>query len=135
MDLNLNQLKYIRGVLSLKRCYKPYEERGDTNVPKGILWNDDVERLQIGNIINISGAHIIFNTWNNQLQIKLGYVDGSFQVAFNSKIELDEWKKKLKEEEKKLKEEIINRNRRNSILERERILEKKKLRRVPYDQK
>ena len=47
MDLNLNQLKYIRGVLSLKRCYKPYEERGDTNVPKGILWNDDVEDLLI----------------------------------------------------------------------------------------
>ena len=47
MDLNLNQLKYIRGVLSLKRCYKPYEERGDTNVPKGILWNDDVEDLFI----------------------------------------------------------------------------------------
>ena len=47
MDLNLNQLKYLRGVLSLKRCYKPYEERGDTNVPKGILWNDDVEDLFI----------------------------------------------------------------------------------------
>ena len=47
MDLNLNQLKYIRGVLSLKRCYKPYEERGDTNVPKGILWNDDLEDLFI----------------------------------------------------------------------------------------
>ena len=47
MDLNLNQLKYIRGVLSLKRFYKPYEERGDTNVPKGILWNDDVEDLLI----------------------------------------------------------------------------------------
>ena len=47
MDLNLKQLKYLRGVLSLKRCYKPYEERGDTNVPKGILWNDDVEDLFI----------------------------------------------------------------------------------------
>ena len=47
MDLNLKQLKYLRGVLSLKRCYKPYEERGDTNVPKGILWNDDVEDLLI----------------------------------------------------------------------------------------
>jgi len=47
MDLNLKQLKYIRGVLSLKRCYKPYEERGDTNTPKGILWNDDLENLLI----------------------------------------------------------------------------------------
>ena len=47
MDLNLNQLKIIRGVLSLKRMYKPYEERGDTNVPKGVLWNDDVEDLFI----------------------------------------------------------------------------------------
>ena len=47
MDLNLNQLKFIRGVLSLKRCYKPYEERGDTNVPKGVLWNDDLEDLLI----------------------------------------------------------------------------------------
>jgi hypothetical protein len=47
INLNLNQLKIIRGVLSLKRCYKPYEERGDTNVPKGILWNDDLEDLLI----------------------------------------------------------------------------------------
>ena len=47
MDLNLNQLKFIRGVLSLKRSYKPYEERGDTNVPKGVLWNDDLEDLLI----------------------------------------------------------------------------------------
>ena len=45
MDLNLNQLKYIRGVLSLKRCYKPYEERGDCNTPKGALWCDDMEDL------------------------------------------------------------------------------------------
>ena len=35
MDLNLKQLKFIRGVLSLKRCYKPYEDRGDVNTPKG----------------------------------------------------------------------------------------------------
>jgi len=27
--------------------YKPYEERGDTNVPKGVLWNDDLEDLFI----------------------------------------------------------------------------------------
>jgi len=47
INLNLNQLKFIRGVLSLKRCYKPYEERGDTNVPKGVLWNDDLEDLFI----------------------------------------------------------------------------------------
>ena len=47
MDLNLNQLKYIRGVLSLKRCYKPYEERGDCNTPKGALWCDDMEDLLI----------------------------------------------------------------------------------------
>ena len=45
MDLNLNQLKFIRGVLSLKRCYKPYEDRGDVNTPKGALWNDDLEDL------------------------------------------------------------------------------------------
>ena len=45
MDLNLNQLKYIRGVLSLKRCYKPYEDRGDCNTPKGALWCDDMEDL------------------------------------------------------------------------------------------
>ena len=47
MDLNLNQLKYIRGVLSLKRCYKPYEDRGDCNTPKGALWCDDMEDLLI----------------------------------------------------------------------------------------
>ena len=47
MDLNLNQLKYIRGVLSLKRCYKPYEERGDCNTPKGALWCEDMEDLLI----------------------------------------------------------------------------------------
>tara|TARA_Y100001970_G_scaffold206594_1_gene251588 strand:+ start:384 stop:800 length:417 start_codon:yes stop_codon:yes gene_type:complete len=47
MDLNLNQLKLIRGVLSLKRCYKPYEDRGDLNTPKGALWNDDMEDLLI----------------------------------------------------------------------------------------
>ena len=47
INLNLNQLKFIRGVLSLKRMYKPYEERGDTNVPKGVLWNDDLEDLFI----------------------------------------------------------------------------------------
>ena len=47
MDLNLNQLKLIRGVLSLKRCYKPYEERGDCNTPKGALWCDDMEDLLI----------------------------------------------------------------------------------------
>ena len=41
MDLNLNQLKYLRGVLSLKRCYKPYEDRGDCYTPKGALWCDD----------------------------------------------------------------------------------------------
>ena len=45
MDLNLNQLKYLRGVLSLKRCYKPYEDRGDCNTPKGALWCDDMEDL------------------------------------------------------------------------------------------
>ena len=47
MDLNLNQLKYLRGVLSLKRCYKPYEDRGDCNTPKGSLWCDDMEDLFI----------------------------------------------------------------------------------------
>ena len=47
MDLNLNQLKYLRGVLSLKRCYKPYEDRGDCNTPKGALWCDDMEDLFI----------------------------------------------------------------------------------------
>ena len=47
MDLNLNQLKFIRGVLSLKRCYKPYEDRGELNTPKGALWNDDMEDLFI----------------------------------------------------------------------------------------
>ena len=47
MDLNLKQLKYLRGVLSLKRCYKPYEDRGDCNTPKGALWCDDMEDLFI----------------------------------------------------------------------------------------
>ena len=47
MDLNLNQLKYLRGVLSISRMYKPYEDRGDCNVPKGCLWNDDKEDLFI----------------------------------------------------------------------------------------
>ena len=47
MDLNLKQLKFIRGVLSLKRCYKPYEDRGDCNTPKGALWCDDMEDLFI----------------------------------------------------------------------------------------
>ena len=47
MDLNLNQLKYLRGVLSLKRCYKPYEDRGHCNTPKGALWCDDMEDLFI----------------------------------------------------------------------------------------
>ena len=47
MDLNLKQLKYLRGVLSLKRCYKPYEDRGDCNTPKGALWCDDMEDLLI----------------------------------------------------------------------------------------
>ena len=47
MDLNLKQLKYFRGVLSLKRCYKPYEDRGDCNTPKGALWCDDREDLFI----------------------------------------------------------------------------------------
>ena len=47
MDLNLNQLRLIRGVLSLRRCYKPYEDRGDCNTPKGSLWDDDMEDLLI----------------------------------------------------------------------------------------
>ena len=47
MNLNLNQLKYLRGVLSISRMYKPYEDRGDCNVPKGCLWNDDKEDLFI----------------------------------------------------------------------------------------
>ena len=47
INLNLNQLKFIRGVLSLKRCYKPYEDRGELNTPKGALWNDDMEDLFI----------------------------------------------------------------------------------------
>ena len=47
INLNLNQLKFIRGVLSLKRCYKPYEDRGELNTPKGALWNDDMEDLLI----------------------------------------------------------------------------------------
>ena len=47
MNLNLNQLKYLRGVLNISRMYKPYEERGDCNVPKGCLWNDDKQDLFI----------------------------------------------------------------------------------------
>ena len=47
MDLNLNQLRLIRGMLSLRRCYKPYEDRGDCNTPKGSLWDDDMEDLLI----------------------------------------------------------------------------------------
>ena len=47
MDLNEKQLKSIRGWLSLSRCYKPYEDRGELNTPKGALWNDDMEDLFI----------------------------------------------------------------------------------------
>ena len=48
MDLNLKQLKYLRGVLSVARMYKPYEERGDANLcPKGSLWSEDQEDLFI----------------------------------------------------------------------------------------
>ena len=47
MDLNEKQLKSIRGWLSLSRCYKPYEDRGELNTPKGALWNDDLEDLFI----------------------------------------------------------------------------------------
>ncbi len=45
MNLNLKQLKYIRGVLSIARMYKPYEIRGDCNTPKGTLWNDELHNL------------------------------------------------------------------------------------------
>ena len=47
MNLNLNQLRLIRGMVSLRRCYKPYEDRGDCNTPKGSLWDDDMEDLLI----------------------------------------------------------------------------------------
>ncbi len=48
MDLSLKQLKYLRGVLSVARMYKPYEDRGDANLcPKGSLWNEDQEDLFI----------------------------------------------------------------------------------------
>ena len=48
MDLNLKQLKYLRGVLSVARMYKPYEDRGDANLcPKGSLWNEFQEDLFI----------------------------------------------------------------------------------------
>ena len=48
MHLNLKQLKYLRGVLSVARMYKPYEDRGDANLcPKGSLWNEDQEDLFI----------------------------------------------------------------------------------------
>ena len=45
MRLNLKQLKYLRGVLSIARMYKPYEDRGDVNAPKGSLWNVDLHDL------------------------------------------------------------------------------------------
>ena len=48
IDLNLKQLKYLRGVLSVAKMYQPYEERGDANLcPKGSLWNEDQEDLFI----------------------------------------------------------------------------------------
>ena len=48
MDLNLKQLKYLRGVLSVAKMYEPYEKRGDANLcPKGSLWNEDQEDLFI----------------------------------------------------------------------------------------
>ena len=47
VDLNLHQLKAIRGWLSIKRMYKPYEERGDTNTPKGCLWNENDHDLMV----------------------------------------------------------------------------------------
>ena len=48
LNLDLNQLKYLRGVLSIARMYKPYEDRGDANLcPKGTLWNDFQEDLFI----------------------------------------------------------------------------------------
>ena len=48
IDLNLKQLKYLRGVLSVAKMYEPYEKRGDANLcPKGSLWNEDQEDLFI----------------------------------------------------------------------------------------
>ena len=48
IDLNLKQLKYLRGVLSVTKMYEPYEKRGDANLcPKGSLWNEDQEDLFI----------------------------------------------------------------------------------------
>ena len=48
IDLNLKQLKYLRGVLSVSKMYEPYEKRGDANLcPKGSLWNEDQEDLFI----------------------------------------------------------------------------------------
>ena len=48
IDLNIKQLKYLRGVLSVARMYKPYEDRGDANLcPKGTLWNEYQEDLFI----------------------------------------------------------------------------------------
>jgi len=48
IDLNLKQLKYLRGVLSVAKMYQPYEELGDANLcPKGSLWNEDQEDLFI----------------------------------------------------------------------------------------
>ena len=48
INLNLKQLKYLRGVLSIARMYKPYEDRQDANLcPKGTLWNDFQEDLFI----------------------------------------------------------------------------------------
>ena len=48
MDINLKQLKYLRGVLSVAKMYQPYEQRGDANLcPKGSLYNDDMEDLFI----------------------------------------------------------------------------------------
>ena len=48
MDINLKQLKYLRGVLSVAKMYQPYEQRGDANLcPKGSLWSDFQEDLFI----------------------------------------------------------------------------------------
>ena len=48
IDLNLKQLKYLRGVLSVAKMYEPYEKRGDANLcPKGSLWSEDQEDLFI----------------------------------------------------------------------------------------
>ena len=48
IDLNLKQLKYLRGLLSVAKMYEPYEKRGDANLcPKGSLWNEDQEDLFI----------------------------------------------------------------------------------------